>query len=232
MSLYLYVGLPFCQRPVQPEWAVSIRNLAMPLNCTYGFAPLRGLPIDEARNALAESALAEQAKYLFFIDDDTAPPQHAITNLISILDSDPEAMVAGGIYFTREKRPQPIVFKEEGGGPSWDWAYKDVFECSSLGTGCMMVKTEVFSKIEKPWFKTILENETGVITDDIYFCRKVKEAGYKIFADGGVIPIHWDVKTGSAYTMSQDDPPVKRYKEQQAAIVANSAKAKFQFEVA
>lgn len=226
MSVYLVIGLPFTDRNVTPEWALSLRNLVLPMNSTYAFAPVRGFPIDEARNLLAQTAIDNGAKYLLMLDDDTAPPQSTVTRLLSILDSDSMAMVAGGIYFSREKAPQPIVFKKEGGGPTWDWTYGDIFECSSIGTGCMMIKTELFTKLEKPWFKTDIENN---MTDDIYFCRKVKNAGYKIMADGGVVCIHWapnewtekkDPDTGvvsrtlgKAYCMSQNDPPVKRFRE-------------------
>lgn len=215
MSVHLLVGLPFCDRLVMPEWAVALRQLVVPMNSTFGFVPIRGLPIDEARNLLAKTAIEHQSKYLFFIDDDTAPPQNALTRLIATLDSKPEAMVAAGIYFSREKSPQPLVFKQEGGGPSWDWAYGEVFECSSIATGCMLVKTEIFKKLEEPWFKT---DPSQNLTDDIYFCRKVREAGFKIFADGGVIPIHWDANARKSYVMSQTDPPVVRYKEQLANL--------------
>jgi hypothetical protein len=224
MGVHIIIGLPFCERPVQPEFALALRHLVMPMNSTYGFAPTRGLPIDEARNGLADLAIEQNTEYLFMIDDDTAPPQDALVNLRSILDSS-DAMVAGGIYFSREKSPQPIVFKEEGGGPYWDWTYKDPpFECSSIGTGCMLIKTELFKHLEKPYFKTVPEEN---MTDDIYFCRKVTAAGFKIMADPSTICIHWDALQNKSYVMPQTAPPVVRYKEKLAAVKPKHSFAPF-----
>lgn len=216
MGLGVFVGLTFGTRPVAPEWAISLASLNYPINCRYAFGMLRGVPIAEAREQLAEMAIEQGAKFLFFIDDDTAPPNFSLRKLIHNLENDPESMVSGGIYFTKSFPPMPVVFQNDGEGPHYQWKFGDVFECASIGTGCMVVKTEVFKHLEKPWFKTTdnpnpenMSKETE--TDDIYFCKKVRKAGFKILADGGVIPLHWDVITGMHFGMPVDSYPAKAY---------------------
>jgi hypothetical protein len=45
------------------------------------------------------------------------------------------------------------------------------------------------------------------MTDDIYFCRKVREAGMRILAHGGVLPGHWD-EHGNVYFLPDDSYPM------------------------
>ncbi len=123
-------------------------------------------------------------------------------------------MVIGGIYCTKTDPPEPIVFKELGAGPFYNWKVGDVFECKGLGAGCMLIKTEVFKHISKPWFlepdEIFVDAKDGVArnvgTDDLYFCQKVTEAGFKIMAHGGVLPVHIDID-GRMYTLPIDSYP-------------------------
>jgi hypothetical protein len=163
---------------------------------------LKGMEIGEARCLIAKHALDLGAKYLFFLDDDTAPPYDAVRRLVFALEqAGDDFMVAGGIYANKHSYPtEPMVFKADGDGPFWRWKYGEVFECASIGTGCMLIKTEVFKHLPEPWFKTVSECPTDQgevhkveITDDLYFCKKVRDAGFRLLADGGVLPIHWDV---------------------------------------
>jgi GT2 family glycosyltransferase len=58
---------------------------------------------------------------------------------------------------------------------------KTLFECDAIGTGCLLIKADVFKKISKPWF--FYGAEDRMIGEDIYFCEKAKEAGFKIWCD-------------------------------------------------
>jgi hypothetical protein len=54
------------------------------------------------------------------------------------------------------------------------------------------------------------------MTDDIYFCQKVKAAGFNILAHGGVLCGHYDVKTNKIFTLPEDSYPMKSLKEAEA----------------
>ena len=116
-------------------------------------------------------------------------------------------MVCGGIYCVKQDPPQPLVFMAPNDGPYWKWRVGDVFECWGLGTGCMMIRTDVFQHLERPWFKT--SSEVGFAeTDDLYFCTKVANAGFKVKAHGGVLCKHWDVKNSLIYTLPKNSYPM------------------------
>lgn len=225
MAMKIITAFPFSGRYVAPEWALSMMNMKYPRNCRIGQYATKGLKRDEARVQLVEKAIAEDSEFVFFVDDDTAPPFDAVSKLMYELEiSDPKVMVCGGIYTTKGAPTEPLVFKGQGLGPFWKWKFGEVFECWGIATGCMMIRTEVFKHISKPWFRDIDDiAEVGGdehvygkdgkpdvfhMTDDLYFCKKVNDAGFKILAHGGVLPVHWDQK-GVGHVLADDAYPVK-----------------------
>ena len=55
-----------------------------------------------------------------------------------------------------------------------------LFEVEAAGTAGMMVKRHVFEEIGSPWFRNW---DDITINEDMVFCRRVKEAGFKIMVD-------------------------------------------------
>jgi len=214
----LLVGLTFMrERLLGHEWFMAMQTMNMPIATNLTYFTTMDMEIGKARNAIAEKALEMGTKYVFMIDDDTAPPNFAARKLIYELEQHDDAMVCAGIYCSKEDPPFPIVFMDQGRGAHWDWLAGDVFPCYGIGTGCMMIKTEVFRKIEAPWFCTVdkepvdAQNFSHKMTDDLYFCDKVRQAGYKILAHGGVNAVHWDAKTHRPYMLPTGCKPLREY---------------------
>jgi hypothetical protein len=205
------VGLP-CSRNVMPEWAVSIATQNWPTDMNPCFVPVRStkehpIPIANARNYIVEGALDLEAPYIWFIDDDVQVPFLAARYLLSALKQAPDdVMVMGGIYPCRQNPPEPIVYQGNGVGAFWKWKAGSIFDCTLIGTGCMMIKAEVFKHLPKPWFKTV-DSDLAKITDDAWFCDKVLDAGFRIQAHGGVICHHWDNEHGICYSLPADSYP-------------------------
>jgi hypothetical protein len=207
------IGLPFSGNPVRPEWALTLAMMDRPLSFNYAFAPVHGKDVDEARNAIADLAVQHKVKYLFFLDDDVTPTKNCLTKLTYYLDQpqNKDVAVVGGIYCTKTDPAVPLVFKDEGVGPYWEWKMGDVFEVNGLATGCMLIRVEIFEQLEKPYFKTVDEPSTPTagtttVTDDLYFCKKVRDKNYKIVADSNIWCLHWDVN-GKWYDIPADSYP-------------------------
>ncbi len=64
---------------------------------------------------------------------------------------------------------------------------EDLIESDGVGAGCLLIHRRVFDAIEKPYFKC---NPNTFIGEDFYFCRKVREAGFKIYLDPGILCGH------------------------------------------
>lgn len=207
----LHVGIPLCGAETTPWWGVACMTIDWPGGLDFNLRIVEGMRVDDARNMIVEEAIKAGAKYIWFIDDDTLPPRHACKKLLRVLQQDPEAMVCAGIYCSKTDLPEPWVWTEPRNGVYWGWKLGDIFDCELIATGCMMIRAELFKHLEKPWFKEVdtIDTEKGEgqrWTDDLYFCDKVRKAGFRIVAHGGVLPIHWDRKTKAAYGIPNGPP--------------------------
>lgn len=66
---------------------------------------------------------------------------------------------------------------------------KPLLEVDWLGLGFALVRSEVFSKIEYPWFNSeliVINDLQDTTSEDVGWCRKVSRAGYKILLDPAV----------------------------------------------
>jgi len=206
----------------------------MPTNASIKEVFSRGKSLVAAQTGFAEDAVKMGAEYLFLIEDDTAPPPHALCELSRMLDiSDHAIMACGGIYTTRVNPPEPIVYLAPGQGAFWNWKVGDVFECWAIGMGCTMIRTEIFQMMPRPWFKHYdnvdqvrekpeefpdqellpellkLNPRNWGMTSDMYFFTKLRKMGFKVLAHGGVLPIHWDTEKNIGYWLPKGSPPVK-----------------------
>ena len=224
MDIKLAVGLPFSGRYLAPEWAQALATITYPMGCSRVVMSVKGFPTDIARTLLVKKAQKIGTEYIFFLDEDTAPPQDVLLQLMQVLDTSPENIVAcGGIYVTRSKSAEPLVFAKCGAGAFWKWKFGDVFPCWGLGTGCMLIRTSVFSKLPEPWFKTVhsrdeaepeqlkvgdRESDVFEMTEDMFFCDKLDKHGFKILAHGGVLPVHCG-ENGQYFVLAPNSYPVR-----------------------
>lgn len=233
------VVIPNDGRRTSIEWSMALALLAYPVGMNHTFivghaskemkdaAAHEGKAStrDKQREMIAEKVDQMGAEYMMCLDDDTIPPPSAITDLFYVMMQHPKAAIVGGIYCTKEQIPQPLVWKEIGGGPYWDWTVGDVFPCAGLGTGCMLIRMSVLKNIPKPWFLDTSDSDVSRVddfngvpirvhgssgTDDLWFCQKVLDAGYEIWAHGGIIPVHED-QDGNYYMLPKDSGPMARY---------------------
>lgn len=213
----LLLAVPWSGRPLPPEIVTVYAALQPPMNFNFRYLQVKGWPIDAARNFFCDKALELKCKYLFMMDEDVAVPSFAIRQLIHRLEHDEGAAVAAGIYCQKAVPPEPMVFRENGNGPFWKWKAGELFECESIGMGCALVRVAALADVEKPWFKTVddnspmLDNINRLVgwTEDIWFCTRVRKAGWKILADGGILPDHLDLVTGAATRLPPDSYPVQ-----------------------
>jgi hypothetical protein len=236
-SVGMVIGVPICGRATSPLWGVALATQAYPLNTTVNYVVVQRKEVGEARNQIVEWALEHNATYVMFIDDDVIIPPFAAQRLGRALDftskdlyPDSTTAVCCGVYCSKEELSTPVVYRKNGSGASWDWKVGEIFEVESAGTGCMMIRTEVFKELEKPYFKTVeayvkVGDGIGVqmMTDDIYFCSKVKAAGFTIIAHGGVLCGHYDVKKDKIFELPEDSYPVKAAKEAEEKRLKESA---------
>lgn len=191
---HMMVGIPACGRMTTVRWGINLALLEYPLSMGVNFIVVRGAEAGVARNQIVEQVKAMKSKLLLMIDDDVVPPAYAVQKLLYSMMAKPNVMASAGIVYTKSSVPSPLVFNNDSEGPYFNWKKGQVFEVPGfISTGCMLIKMEVFDKLEYPWFKTL--DYPDKVTEDVYFCQSVMKAGYKILGHGGVICGHYDART-------------------------------------
>jgi len=153
----------------------------------------------EARNTIIHEflKLPEDVEYLFLFDDDMTVD----VGTIELMTWRREAFLSG--LCVKKQPPFEPVISLSGGfvptpegaehyGPevemqhviaNWD-PNTGVREVDGVGAACLCLSRDLLRAIPAPWFKF----EAG--GEDLYFCRKVRAAGYRVLVDTHVLPGH------------------------------------------
>jgi len=144
------------------------------------------------RNDIVKKAQEENYDYILFVDaDNIFYNKKTLIKLYNSMQKTENAYIMAGVYklnikskskstfLTIAKEPEDLksVFIEE------EDLDKKIFKCQGIGFGCVLVKTELFNNIEKPYFEWIDPNPTNFVGDDIYWSCKVRDAGFTIYMD-------------------------------------------------
>lgn len=153
---------------------------------------------DAARNAHVEDFLKSGADVLFFLDSDVSPP----TDLFDMFDKIDEWDCAGAPYPifvvpTGETNPQ-VVFtayrsRAQGGIGAAHVPKSGTEYIEGLATGCLFIKRHVIEQLDKPYFEFKYDKESRMMTEgeDLGFCRKVGDLGYKFYVDYSMVCRHY-----------------------------------------
>ena len=179
-TLKIGVGVPTIGQ-VKSQTTISLMNM---MKLPYDFHPIfaYGPYISENRETIVKIALKGECTHLLFIDHDMKFPAYTIEHLIK-QDKDIIAVPYNYKYLPQETM---VKFFDENG----DMAKKpqempgEPFKVWGLGTGCMLIKMDVFKKIKPPYFQmTYFEDGRVDITEDIAFCMKARENGYDLWCE-------------------------------------------------
>lgn len=210
---------------ITPEFHRARMSLGMPTNFNMMEVSADRMEVGDARNKVVRDCLAHDPvpEYIFFLDYDVLPSQDALQKLYYRACCFPEFDIFAGVYCCKAWVGEPLIYKEPGMGPHWDWAVGDlVFDAVAVHSGLTLIRTSLFKRLpytdEKPWYKTVNELQMGPKgmfrnrgTEDIYFCKRaVEEVGAKILVDTSVLAGHIDHASGIICGLPPDCPPVKR----------------------
>ena len=155
----------------------SLVALEMPDGWTKAF--VRGSDRIRGRNRLRADLLRSEFEWLLFVDDDSVFPPDSLRRLLSAVEAEPAAVVAG-LYMQRVAPFSPVAYLGEhpdGGLIPVDLrdAQDDVIEVTAAGTGFMLIHRDVLEKVGP--FDYRVESE------DIMFCRRVWDVGFTVWLD-------------------------------------------------
>jgi hypothetical protein len=159
---------------------------------------------DYARNMYVERFLESDCDVMFFIDSDVCPPQH-VFDLITV-HGDKGWLAAGAPYplwlyrpGTTEMSVQYTVYKGNAKAENGNAGLKMVAVpqegtdwVDGLATGCLMLRRELFEKLEKPYFQFKRDPNTCEVKEgeDLGFALKLQKLGIQYFVDYGMVCGH------------------------------------------
>jgi len=176
----------------------SLLGEIMPSNFSMQLRFIPGMEVGLARNILLQEARNMGCEYIMFRDEDTIAPANLVINLLQLLETHPDWTFAGGLYATKTRPPEPLVYTDWGTGPFYNFKRGELIPIKFTGMGASLIrmsdldsiKTEIlFDK--NPWtgepmevrefFRTVSANQVkpgGVdkiaSTEDAFFFRKLR----------------------------------------------------------
>ncbi len=191
----------------------------------FYFVVGKRMNIHDSRNNAAIWAIENNMDYILWFDDDMVLDKNTAPLFTTLMNHDKDFVAP--LFFQRRPPYLPLLFKRmeylDGTYVTMDNILdydKGLLEVDGVGFGCALTKVEMFKKIQKPYF--IMGETFG---EDLYFCEKVKAAGYKIFCDTtiqvghiGDPPVAWES------TYKQHIEPARLFFQQKKAKDENHIK--------
>lgn len=133
------------------------------------------------RERLALEAQNIGAEYMLWLDSDIVFPATTALRLMA----HQEDIVAAN-YIRRQPPYKGVAYQTIG-----DWenplpyeTYDELIEVEGVGMGCMMMRTEILDKIQRPWFEFGWSAKTNDwLGEDMIFCQKMAAAGHIVKID-------------------------------------------------
>jgi len=173
---HVAIAIP-CGTMVHADFAVSLGSMMhslgeMPMSIVVGKSSI----VADARNLGLEYAQKYGAEYVLFIDSDMTFPKDALLKLLVR-----QVDIIGATY---SRRTAPFHFLGDILPEQPADAPKGLLEMSRIPTGFLLIKSTVFEKLKKPYFRFRVDEEAGVnIGEDFDFSDRVRAAGFRIWCD-------------------------------------------------
>lgn len=179
------------------------------------------VPAASARNFFCRrlSQMEPKPTWALMIDNDMAPPP----NLLDTIKNAPKdaAVVVPQFQMWDESKPSVTLCwgMDEKVAPQRDGNQRFTIEpgrfypLTKCGTGAIFIRPWLFDKISMPYFWYTYNADQGMDgTEDINFCKKVVDAGCKIYGNSSVIVGHYHnvnlaVLANYVYGSKQVDKP-------------------------
>lgn len=169
---------------------------AMPPNTGIQFTG--GVDVCGNMNIICRS-LKEHEKWIWVLGDDHVWAQGTLCRLLQHLKDGADIVVP---HCLKRLPPwPPVVYSEQlepdEDGREWyvsaDLPKEGLTEVWAAGSAGMLIKREVIDALDDPFFRPDPEGEG--LNEDVYFCQRAREAGFKIYCDPAIlfghISTHW-----------------------------------------
>jgi GT2 family glycosyltransferase len=173
---------------VPAVFAQSLAMLEKVGDCAIAFQV--GSLVYTSRNDLALKAIRMGADFVLWLDSDMLFEPDTLKKLMKTLMDNNLDMVSG-IYYRRIAPYTPVLLKKleiNESGKCESEGFKEtpvnLFEVEGCGFGCVLMKSKVLFDVIAHYQDAFTPMET--VGEDLAFCIRARNLGYKIYADPGV----------------------------------------------
>lgn len=171
---------------VPAVFAQSLSMLQKVGDCAVAFQI--GSLVYDSRNNLAKHALSMKADYILWLDSDMMFEPDILEKMMAKMQ-EKNLDILSGIYYRRRHPFSPVLLKklsvDENNFATYEnynsYPEDDIFEVEGIGFGCVLMSSDVLFDVAaqfKDWFSPL-----GRVGEDLSFCWRARQCGYKIFAD-------------------------------------------------
>lgn len=166
----------------------------------------------QARNELAKSAtlfpptapfIPKLGWFVLWFDDDAYWQTGTFTRMLKALQN-PGVDILAGWFSGRSPRQGPKAYREDGTWPRPGTAEcedGDIVEVAKCGFHFVMHRVEVLTSLGETPFNI---DGTGELGEDVAFCKKARDAGYRVWTHTGCPIAHID-EDGTAYLPGENE---------------------------
>lgn len=133
------------------------------------------------REKLIDEAIKMEADYVLWLDSDMMFPSNVVLKLLAHNKD-----VVACNYMKRSLPMKTVAYTDLNNWDSWVpmQPQEELIKVKGIGMGCILMKTEVFKKIEKPFFEFRYKEDTkDWFGEDFILQDKIQKVGYEIFVD-------------------------------------------------
>lgn len=187
MTPSVFIGIPTGRNGWLPEFTMSLidvlgHQMGEALGCAsepvvkWGYYRSSALP--QNRHNLVRMAQKADASHILFLDDDMTFPPNTLERLLAankpIVSTNCTTRTVP-VITTAIKDDKRIMSEGRSG----------LEEVDQVGMAVMLINLKVFDRIPLPWFKFDWDEEypETYCSEDIYFCRKANQAGFRVWID-------------------------------------------------
>lgn len=130
---------------VRIEWVQSRFGQIIPVN--WGEVQMiQGIPsvwplhfqVADAQNMIVKAAIERDFEWLLLWEHDVLAPPDTLQRLNRYM-RDERYPIVSGLYFTRSRPSEPLIFRGRGVGAYYDWQPGDLVWCDGLPTGLLLI---------------------------------------------------------------------------------------------
>lgn len=201
------IGMPSSSGLIPTATVTSLLELNRPLPCSFLTADRWAIAV--ARNWFANQTIGRGYDYLFMVDDDNPIPPETLK---LFLEDDKDIVLAPIVARTAGKDGNHrlcafyrMEYSKELENGAFVPHYENILKfrdegplhrIGAGGTGCILIKRKVLEALDAKYPRMfeftsdVAEKYRRVTSEDIQFCERAVDAGFEVWLDDRVRPIH------------------------------------------